>query len=305
MAADGNSVIAVQTSGGFGSTGPSTAPDNWHGEAGRRQRHHVFPALDHPGRQRCRHRAQGGSNSLDLYWQANGASGWDARRWRAPRTTYSPPRWSVNGNSREHRRRGTGHSLDFYWAVNGSSTWNPEVVAGAGSIASAPAMVAQGGGVNIVARRDNALWLVFYWAFNGSRTWTPSDLAGVEGGGQPAIVAYPGRPGGVHIMAIGGFLAGVAEETAVSGSSTWQETTVCAGSPLSGKDCAGGDPSATMNGGLLNLAVTAQDGDLDFWWQDWSGSWHLETRRHRPPTRSPAAGPAPPPQGCGTVRRPG
>ena len=32
-----------------------------------------------------------------------------------------------------------------------------------------------------------------------------------------------------------------------------------------------------MNGGLVNIAVVALGGDLDFWWQDSSGTWHQET----------------------------
>jgi hypothetical protein len=172
---------------------------------------------------------------------------------------------------------GPSGSLGFYWAVNGSPTWNPEVVAGAGSIGAAPAMIAQGGGVNIVARRYNTLGLVFYWTFNGSATWTPSDLAGEEAGGQPAIVAYPGIPGGVHVVATGSFLGGVAEETNVNGSGTWQETIVCSGVPFSGNACELSDPTVTMNGGLVNVAVVAANGNLNFWWQDSSGTWHQET----------------------------
>jgi hypothetical protein len=200
---------------------------------------------------------------------------WNPEIIAARGTTYSAPAETVNGNSVNIATEGPGGSLDFYWAVNGSPTWNPEVVAGAGSIGSPPAMVAQGGGVNIVARRYSTLGLVFYWAFNGSPTWTPSDLAGQEIF-QPAIVAYPGNPGGVHVVAPAGSAGGVAEETDVNGSGTWQENIVCpAGS--SGDACALGAPAVTMNGGLVNIAVVAANGDLDFWWQDSSGTWHQET----------------------------
>ena len=192
-------------------------------------------------------------------------------------TTFSAPAETVNGNSVNIATEGPSDSLDFYWAVNGSPTWNPEVVAGAGSIGSAPAIVAQDGGVNIVARRYNTLGLVFYWAFNGSGTWTPSDLAGGEVSAQPAIVAYPGNPGGVHVVATAGVFGGVAEETNVNGSGTWQETTVCDDVLFQSGGCQLGAPTVTMNGGLVNIAVVAANGDLDFWWQDSSGAWHQET----------------------------
>jgi hypothetical protein len=90
-------------------------------------------------------------------------------------------------------------------------------------------------------------------------------------------VAYPGNPGGAHVVATAGFLGGVAEESNVNGSGTWQETTVCGGSPFSGTACEGGAPIVTMNGGLVNIAVIAANDDLDFWWQDSSGTWHQET----------------------------
>jgi hypothetical protein len=32
-----------------------------------------------------------------------------------------------------------------------------------------------------------------------------------------------------------------------------------------------------MNAGLVNIAVVGVNGDLDFWWQDRSGTWHQET----------------------------
>ena len=220
--------------------------------------------------------AQGPSASLAFYWAASVTGGWNPEIVAGAGTTFSAPAETVNGNSVNIATEGPSDSLDFYWAVNGSPTWNPEVVAGAGSIGSAPAMVAQGGGVNIVARRYNTLGLVFYWAFNGSPIWTPSDLAGAEVGPQPAIVAYPGNPGGVHVVDTAGILGGVAEETIANGSGTWQSTTVCGGVPLHA-GCESGAPTVTMNGGLVNIAVVGVNGDLDFWWQDSSGAWHQET----------------------------
>jgi hypothetical protein len=132
-------------------------------------------------------------------------------------------------------------------------------------------------GVNIVARRANTLGLVFYWAFNGSGTWTPSDLAGAEVGPQPAMVAYPGNPGGVHVVDTAGILGGVAEETNVNGSGTWQETDVCDDILFHSGGCQAGSQTVTMNGGLVNIAVFDENGNLDFWWQDSSGTWHQET----------------------------
>jgi hypothetical protein len=40
-------------------------------------------------------------------------------------------------------------SLWFYWAANGTSTWHPEQVAGPGTTATAPAMVASGNAIEI------------------------------------------------------------------------------------------------------------------------------------------------------------
>jgi hypothetical protein len=220
--------------------------------------------------------AQGANNSMDLYWQVNGASGWNAETVAGSWTTYSAPSLAPNGTAVVIAAQGPSDSLAFYWAASVTAAWNPEIVAGAGTTFSAPAETVNGNSVNIATEGPSGS-LDFYWAVNGSGTWTPSDLAGGEAGGQPAIVAYPGNPGGVHVVAVAGIFGGVAEETNVNGSGTWQETFVCDDVPFQSGGCELGTPTVTMNGGLVNIAVVGENGDLDFWWQDSSGAWHQET----------------------------
>jgi hypothetical protein len=219
--------------------------------------------------------AQGPSNSLAFWWATGVTGPWNPELVTGAGTTYSAPAMVVNGNSVNIAAEGPGNSLDFYWAVNGNSTWNPEVVAAAGSVDSAPAMVAQGGGVNIVALTGAGYGSTFYWAFNGTSTWN-ADAMPAGDVSQSSIVAYPGRPGGVHIVArdLFGYLG---ETSNVDGSGTFQFTTLAGPkSPFAQPEPAGTAPSATMNGGLLNIAVEGSDGNLNFFWVDSSGGVHQE-----------------------------
>jgi hypothetical protein len=160
---------------------------------------------------------------------------------------------------------GPSHSLDFYWAVNGSSTWTPEVVAGAGTTASAPAITVNQGSVNIAALNGNGLGTEFYWAVNGSATWHPEALPGFDAG-APAITTYPG---GVHVVNTT-FLASVGDETAANGTGTWQWAQV------SGPEHAGSYAAVTTNDGVENIAFLGGDGNLYFYWQASDGFWIRE-----------------------------
>jgi len=168
---------------------------------------------------------------------------------------------------------GPSNSLDFYWAINGTATWYPEVVAGAGSIESAPAIVAQNNGVNIVAR-NMSLGSTFWWAFNGSPTWTASTVSGGDLSG-PSIVAYPGNPGGVHVVARGLLGDSPGVSTDVNGSGDWTWTALYNNGPTA--PVAAGVPAITMNNGSENIAFIDIQGDLLFYWEDSSGAFHGET----------------------------
>src|SRR5580704_2240833 len=322
--ADGNSVIAVQTSeDGLRFYWNQYGTNNWHGEqVAANGTTFSQPAIAQVGNTVVI-AVEGIYNSLDLYWQTNGASGWNAETVATIETTYSAPSiaqngnttiiaaegpsnsldfyWAFNGTSNWGPEvvagagttfsmpsiaantagngvnivaEGPSNSLDFYWAINGTATWHPEVVAGADSIASAPAMVAQNNGVDIVARTYGGLQATFWWAFNGSPTWTPSVVPGGDLN-DPSIVAYPGNPGGVHVVARGLLGDSPGVSTDVNGSGTWTWTALYNNSPTA--PIAVGDPAITMNNGSENIAFEDINGNLDFYWEDSSGAFHGET----------------------------
>jgi hypothetical protein len=134
-------------------------------------------------------------------------------------------------------------------------------------------MVAQNGGVNIVALDASDYGSIFYWAWNGSPTWNADPMPG-GALSQLSIVAYPGSPGGVDVVSTQLF-DDLADQTDVNGSGTWQYSSVCS-QALFQPECAVTAPSATMNGGLLNIAVEDSGGNLTFYWQDSSGTFHKE-----------------------------
>jgi hypothetical protein len=324
--ADGNSVIAVQTSeDGLRFYWNQYGTSNWYGEqVAANGTTFSQPAIAQVGNTVVI-AVEGIYNSLDLYWQTNGTSGWHAETVATTETTYSAPSLAQNGNTTiiaaegpsnsldfywgfngttnwypevvagsgttfstpsiaantagngvNIAAEGPSNSLDFYWAINGTATWHPEVVAGADSILSAPAMVAQNNGVNIVARNygGGGFQATFWWAVNGSPTWTPSTVAGGDLS-DPSIVAYPGNPGGVHVVGRGflGDAPGVA--TNVNGSGTWTWTALYNNSAY--VPIVVGDPSITMNNGSENIAFDDSKGDLLFYWEDSSGNFHGET----------------------------
>jgi hypothetical protein len=319
--ADGNSVIAVHTSGnGLRFYWNEYGTNNWHGEqVAADGTTFSDPSIAQVGNTVVI-AAEGIFNSLDLYWQTNGASGWNAETVAGIRTTYSAPSLAQNGNSTIIAAEGPSNSLDFYWAFNGTSNWGPEQVAGAGTTYSAPSIAANtsGNGVNIAAEGPSNS-LDFYWAINGTATWHPDVVAGAgttatapaisahdngvtivalnQGGylstswwntnGIPGWVQSPmpdGDTGASSIVAYAGSVYVVARElfgymgvsTSVGDSGTWTSNQVIWQS-LNKLVGVGGVPSITMNDGSVNIAVEDGQGNLVFYWEDSSGTFHEET----------------------------
>src|ERR1700691_1035153 len=230
--------------------------------------------------------AEGPSNSLDFYWAYNGTGTWGPEQVAGAGTTYSAPSIAANtdGNGVNIAAEGPSNSLDFYWAINGTATWHPEVISGADSVGGAPAISAHDNGVTIVALHYGRYESPAWWATNGSSTWTPSAMP--DGDDTPSsIVSYPGIPanpprypgkaGGVDDVTaeLSGYM-GVS--SSVGGSGTWTSTQVINGG-LSDPDKTASNPSITVNNGSVNIAVEGESGDLWFYWEDSSGSFHQET----------------------------
>jgi hypothetical protein len=207
--ADGNSVIAVHTSGnGLRFYWNEFGTNNWHGEqVAANGTTFSDPSIAQVGNTVVI-AAEGIFNSLDLYWQTNGSSGWNEETVAGIRTTYSTPSLAQNGNSTIIAAEGPSNSLDFYWAFNGTSNWGPEQVAGAGTTYSAPSIAANtsGNGVNIAAEGPSNS-LDFYWAINGTATWHPDVVAGA--GTTATAPAISAHDNGVTIVALnqGGYLS--------------------------------------------------------------------------------------------------
>ena len=98
--ADGNSVIAEQTSGdGLRFYWNQYGTNNWHGEqVAADGTTYSQPAIAQVGNTVVI-AVEGVYNSLDLYWQTNGASGWNAETVATIRTTYSAPSLAQNGDT--------------------------------------------------------------------------------------------------------------------------------------------------------------------------------------------------------------
>jgi hypothetical protein len=258
--------------------------------------------------------AEGPNNSLDFYWQQNGATGWNPETVAGARSTYSAPSLAVNGGGVNIVAQGPGDCLNFWWAFNGSSTWTWESVATFGTTYSAPAIVSNDGSANVVAEGPGNS-LDFYWQQNGTTPWHPEVVA-ADGTtySAPAITA---NDGSVNIVAQGPQLD-PQFYWAQNGTANWHPGTL-PGSDITssaittytgnrdgvhvvseslfgtlsvdsaengsgtwqyqaayGDGGAGAAPAATMNNGSLNIAVFASSGDLDFYWQDSSGAYHQE-----------------------------
>jgi hypothetical protein len=299
--ADGNSVIAMQTSGnGLRFYWNEHGTNTWHGEQVAEDGNSVVIAAQGAGNSLDFYwqpnggtgwnpetvagqgttysapsvmqdgssvviAAQGASNSLDFYWAANGTTAWHQETVAGAGTTFSAASQTMNGNSVNIAAEGPGNSLDFYWAANGSSMWTQEIVAGAGTTTSAPAITVNDGSVNVVALNGNVARTEFYWALNGTTTWHPQTLPGVDGG-APAITT---DTGGVHV-ADREYFGQLADKSTSNGTGTWQWT---------GVGVQGGsrsDPAVTMNDGSENIAEVGSDGNLYFYWQDSAGQYIQE-----------------------------
>ena len=227
--ADGNSVIAVQTSeDGLRFYWNQYGTNNWYGEqVAANGTTFSQPAIAQVGNTVVI-AVEGIYNSMDLYWQTNGTSGWHAETVATIETTYSAPSIAQNGNSTIITAQGPSDSLDFYWAYNGTTNWYPEVVAGSGTTFSAPSIAANtaGNGVNIAAQGPSNS-LDFYWAINGTATWHPEVVAGAGSiEYAPAMVA---QNNGVNIVALNADGLGSTFWWAFNGSPTWTASAVDGG----------------------------------------------------------------------------
>ncbi len=84
----------------------------------------------------------GPSNSLDFYYQINGAPAWHAEQVAGAQTTFGRPSVTQVDDSTVIATEGTSNSLDFYWQTLGTQPWHREVVAGAGTTFTAPTIAA-------------------------------------------------------------------------------------------------------------------------------------------------------------------
>jgi hypothetical protein len=273
--ADGNSVIAVETSGnGLRFYWNEHGTNTWHGEqVAADGTTFSSPSVAQAGGHVVI-AAQGADGSLDVYWQPNGGDSWASQVVAGANTTNDAPSVTADGSSVIIAGEGAFNSLDFYWAANGSSTWTREVVAGSGAIQSAPAITANDGSVNVTAILTSHDELGFYWAVNGTTTWTEEILPDPGFGfyGTPAITT---DTGGVHVVANGKF--GVLSDDATSnGIGTCQLTALTVGSFLYGSPYVGiANPAVTMNDGIENIANVGSDGNLYFWWYQGDGGYFV------------------------------
>ena len=146
--ADGDSVIAEQTGGNglrfyWNEHGTST----WHGEQVAPDGT-TFSARPSRRSGRFRHRRAGGRQQPGLLLGGQRRLGLAPGDGLRPGDDLLRAGATVNGNSVNIAADGPGNSLDFYLAVNGSSAWTREVVAGAGTTTSAPAIAVNKGSVN-------------------------------------------------------------------------------------------------------------------------------------------------------------
>jgi hypothetical protein len=199
--ADGNTVIAVQTSeDGLRFYWNQFGTNNWYGEQVAANGTTFSPPTMVQDGNAVIIAAVGPKDSLDFYWAQNGTSTWNAETIAGAWSTYSAPSMAVDGNTVNIAAEGPNNSLTFYWAFNGSPTWGPETVAGPGTTYSAPSLAVNGGGVNIAAEGPSNS-LDFYWALNGSATWGPETVAGP--GTTFSAPAITGNDGYANIAAEG------------------------------------------------------------------------------------------------------
>jgi hypothetical protein len=258
--ADGNTVIAVQTSGdGLRFYWNQHGTDNWYGEQVAPNGTTFSAPVIIPDGNSVIIAAQGVNDSLDFYWQVDGTSPWNPEVVAGARTTYSAPSIALDGNSVIIAAEGPGNSLDFYWAVNGSPTWSPEIVAGSGTTYSAPAETVNGNSVNIAAEGPGNS-LDFYWAVNGSATWHPEVVAGSGTTKSAPVIAASDN--WVTIAAVNAIGLGLVSYQAQDGTATWNVT---GNGPLGtlGFYVTAMVPSMVAFGGYDYIAETGLEGDLD------------------------------------------
>ena len=256
--ANGNTVIAVQTSGdGLRFYWNQHGTNNWYGEQVAANATTFSAPVIIPDGNSVVIAAQGVNNSLDFYWQVDDTTPWHSEVVAGTRTTYSAPSIATDGNGVIISAEGPSNSLDFYWATNGSSTWNPEIVAGAGTTYSAPAETVNGNSVNIAAEGPSNS-LDFYWAVNGTSTWYPELVAGSGSIKSAPVIAASDN--WVTIAAVNAIGLGLTSYMAQDGTATWIADPPF--TPLGGFVTAM-VPSMVAHGSDDFIAETGLEGDLD------------------------------------------
>jgi hypothetical protein len=262
--ADGNTVIAVQTSGsGLRFYWNEHGTTTWHGEQ-------VAPdgtTFSSPSIAQVGDfvviAAQGASGSLDVYWQPNGGDGWSSQVVAGPNTTNDAPSVTADGNSVIIAAEGAWNSLDFYWAAGVGSDWHQEQVAGPATTYSSPSQTVNGDSVNIAAEGPSGS-LDFYWAANGTSTWTREVVAGP--GAIDSAPAITVNDGSVDVVANLASNSGLALYWAANGTTTWHPQPVMGLISLT--------PAITTDAGVVHVVSRGWFGALvDFATTNGTGTW--------------------------------
>jgi hypothetical protein len=205
------------------------------------------------------------SDGLRFYWNQYGTNNWYGEQVAADGTTFSAPVIAADGNGVIIAAQGANNSLDFYWQTDGTSTWNPELVGGAGTTFSAPAITGNDGSANVAAEGAGGS-LDFYWQVNDTTPWHP-EVVQADGIDGPSAITTMNHGSGDGVCLL---TPDLVEYCAVNGSPDWQVN-----GPR-GLLFTGSDPAITENDGSDNLAIFAAAGDLLFFWDDSSGTFHSE-----------------------------
>jgi len=197
--ADGNSVIATATDTfGLNFYWNQYGTDTWHTEQVTTSQKiaESAPSVAQVGNDVVI-AARGADNSLWVFWQVNGTSGWNPVLVNGPNTTFSAPVIAADGSAAIMTAAGPGNSLDFYWAPGSPAGWLGQTAATASTTYSDPAMTVNDGSVNIAVEGPNNS-LDFYWAQNGTwatqgpAAWVGEVVAGAGSDGNDPAIAPTG-----------------------------------------------------------------------------------------------------------------
>lgn len=211
----------------------------------------------------------GPTNSLDFYYQINGAPAWHAEQVAGAQTTFGRASVTQVDDSAVIATEGPSNSLDFYWQTLSTQPWHPQVVAGAGTTFSAPtvAAVVPGGGqqdqADIVAEGPlNSL--SSFTQTEGQRGWAHQLVGGLASTySGPSIV----QVGGSMEVSVIGPNNGLAFYWKPIGGAGWNPETVNgAGTTFSAPTMAFTNPGGGASAGVEVLAQGVSD-SLDLYTQ--------------------------------------